>query len=513
MKSIARRLALISTGLVGVTLLGAAAGVYFTVRSTLVAQFDRSLQTNADALVSLLRWEEDGVEFELHDDTMPRYQGGEGAEYFTIAADGHGEIARSRSLGAGRIEPPAAVAGGNGPSATWDLALPDGRSGRGLCTTFTLTRSETAAAASVTDEGDPGAGGNDRPTADDDVVMIPAGDTVTMTLVVAASRQPVDRSLAVIVAGLLAGGGILALLIPLAVAASVRIGLRPLRRLDEQVERIDEHNLDARVDGRSAPAELRASIDRINDLLARLAEAFAREKRFAAGAAHEMRTPLAEMRTIAEVALRHETSDAAMRRALGDVVGATSDLETLLHGLLLVARGETRNGNLGRGVTDAAAVMQECAGRYQDDAAARGLTFRVSCASVPPVRGERAMLIAILDNLVSNAARYAPEGSTVDLSVAATADGVRIQVSNAAPDLDPADLERLFEPLWRRDVSRTATGTGLGLSVARTLARQIGTDIKAALSPTTHLLTMEVSFVVSGREPTPMWMNGGSSGR
>ena len=135
MKSISRQLALLSVLLVGLSLLAAGVGLYLGVRSMMLAQFDRALEANARSLAALVKWEEDGIEFDFADEMMPQFQPGPQAEYFQISIDDRGELERSRSLGEQTLETPDAE---GRPATTWNLQLSDGREGRAVYMTFAV---------------------------------------------------------------------------------------------------------------------------------------------------------------------------------------------------------------------------------------------------------------------------------------------------------------------------------------------------------------------------------------
>ena len=265
-------------------------------------------------------------------------------------------------------------------------------------------------------------------------------------------------------------------------ALLVRWQLRPLARMAEQAAAVGPSAPAARIEPVGTGAELVRLRDAMNGMIARLAEGLERERRFAADAAHELRSPLGEMRATVEVALRRPREAAEYREALETVAGDLLRLQNLVVGLLQL----TRAGDAGvRGEPlSLPAVLRRAASQYPatlhdvvqrdagdgDDEGATG----------PWVYGDAELLHAAVGNVLANAARYAPgEPPTVRVEAGA-GDAVRVIVSDRGPGVGHADRERIFEPLTRLDAARTAAGPdgfGLGLSVARATARAFGGDL------------------------------------
>jgi two-component system sensor histidine kinase QseC len=225
--------------------------------------------------------------------------------------------------------------------------------------------------------------------------------------------------------------------------------------------------------------ELQPICARLNALLARLEESFARERRFSADLAHELRTPLAELRSLAECALMWpETRDAATDR---DTLAVARQMESLVGNMLALARAEHGRLAVRREPVAMEALVQEIWRPFQARAVARGLrpemALQGTAATADPV-----LLRSILANLFDNAVNYAPAGGTVRITGDAGPAGVTVQVANATDNLEPADLDRLFDRFWRKEAARTdGNHTGLGLPLARMFAGAMDWTLTAAL--------------------------------
>lgn len=415
--------------------------LYLLVKDQLTAQFDAALEEKARVLSSLMKQEGDRFELELEDAPMPEFARAVDPEYFQISLGGL-PFLRSPSLGDGNLN--------------WrdgDIPLPDGRPGRMTTLTFPV-RVEKAP---------------------------PTGRPATATLAVARGRAPLDQGLRSVRRAIGAVGLCLLVLIPALVIPVVRGRLRPLDDVAGQAATIDARSLDQRFRAEDLPAELQPIARRLNDLLQRLSGAFERERRFSADVAHELRTPIAELRALAEVALLAPESPASARQ-FQDVLGAALQMERLVTALLTLARCESGRQpvspepvSLGHALSEAWSPLAE---------KARLKNLKVSLfAGDALVTTDKLMLASILGNLLSNAVEYAPAGGAVGWTIATGEAGVEVAVSNTNGDLQPADLERAFEPFWRKDAARSdGQHGGLGLSLVAAFARLIGAEVRLALA-------------------------------
>jgi two-component system sensor histidine kinase QseC len=298
-------------------------------------------------------------------------------------------------------------------------------------------------------------------------------------LVVASDRENLEEALA----ELLTIGGVCGVLLLAATLGTVprvlRRGLAPLDRLGEQAAQIDADKLAARFPAAGLPVELQPICARLNALLARLEESFARERRFSADLAHELRTPLAELRSLAECALKWpETRDATTDR---DTLAAARQMETLVTNMLALARGEHGHLAVRREPVPLDALVREAWRPFHARAEARGLRAEVAppgaTATADPV-----LLRSILSNLFDNAVSYAPTGGAISITGETGPAGVTVRVANATENLDPADLEKLFDRFWRKEAARSGgEHSGLGLPLARMFAGAMDWTLTAAL--------------------------------
>jgi signal transduction histidine kinase len=310
------------------------------------------------------------------------------------------------------------------------------------------------------------------------------GDTARpprhVRFLVARERQSLDAKVARVFSILAIPGALLFLGVPLVVRSVVRRGLRPLDRLADQAARIDASLLDTRFPTSELPEELLPICTRLNDLLDRLTASFERERRFSADVAHELRTPLAELRATAEVALRYP--DVPATPALEDVLGATVQMERLVNTLFTLSRCESGRQPVVLERVELGAFVQDAWGSAAPAALAKPLVVTAPAPPALTVMADRALLGSIVGNLFSNAIEYAPPGGELAWAISSDDGIATLTVTNTNASLAQDDVAHVFDPFWRRDDARSGgTHSGLGLSLSRAFARLQGGDVELAL--------------------------------
>lgn len=445
--------------LAGGTLLlgGAGFALLWQVRHSLTAEFDTSLRATAQSLASLIELKHGKAHLEIAGDIKPQFDRPNGREFFLIGTSDGREIERSVSLGSATLPLHA-----NSPEAPaiFDSTLPDGRAFRCAGLRFTPREEED-------DERE-----HNRPR------------TIQALLVVGRDRAPLDHTLAALRTSLLAvGAGTLALLAAL-VRWGVRGGLAPLARLGESVAAIDASSLATRFPAGDLPDELQPIATRLNELLARLESAFARERRFTATAAHELRTPLAELRALAEVNLTTPATASERAGSWRDTLATTLRMESLAVRLLELARAEDPGRALHLQPVPLAGAITEAWQPWSARASERQVELITELPADLTLVSDPALLRVILSNLCANAAGHAPAGSPLRVTAGMAGENVTLHFKNLPGDLTTADVSQLFERFWRKDPSRTdARHHGLGLALAAEFATLLGGSLTARIDP------------------------------
>ncbi|MEX2043751.1 MAG: HAMP domain-containing sensor histidine kinase, partial [Opitutus sp.] len=231
------------------------------------------------------------------------------------------------------------------------------------------------------------------------------------------------------------------------------------------------------------PAELKPMARRIDDLIGRLEQSFERERRFSADLAHELRTPIAELRTLAECALRWPGQRDPMTDR--DVLASAAHMETLVTNILALARGEQLNIAARLEPVQVEPLLAAAWHTFAPKAAARGLTVHTAFSPVT-ASADPALLRSALNNLLDNAVDHASAGGSVEISLAGEDGRAVLRIANSTTELEDADLPRLFERFWRKEISRSGgEHLGLGLCLAHTFALAMGWTLTARLEPGT----------------------------
>ncbi|MFF4320735.1 sensor histidine kinase [Streptomyces sp. NPDC001568] len=255
--------------------------------------------------------------------------------------------------------------------------------------------------------------------------------------------------------------------------------LSPLGKITRTARRVVGSDLTRRIELDGPDDELKELADTFDEMLDRLERAFTAQQRFVANASHELRTPLAINRTLLEVHLSDPGAPVELQQ-LGKTLLATNERsEQLVEGLLLLARSE--NQIVERKPVDLAEVASRAIDQARGEAQAKGVEVRGERA-LAVVQGNGVLLERIALNLVQNAVRYnVPEGGWVEVTTEAQHGQAVLLVSNTGPVVPAYEVDNLFEPFRRLRTERTGSdkGVGLGLSIARSVARAHGGRIQA----------------------------------
>lgn len=279
----------------------------------------------------------------------------------------------------------------------------------------------------------------------------------------------------------------LALLIWLAVGA----GLAPLAGVAREVGRRAPDNL-APLDEASAPREISPLIGALNALFDRLRTSLEQERRFTADAAHELRTPLAAVKTQAQVAIG-ATADAERTRALANVVAGTDRASRLVEQLLVLARLDPQTALPPGQTVDLQALAQQGVAESAPAAAGKGIEVGLAPGAAAPVAGDAVLLAVLLRNLLDNAVRYTPPGGEVEVSVRPVDGGVSLTVVDNGPGIPEAERGQVFER-FHRVLGSGEAGSGLGLSIVRRIADLHRAGVSLEAGPGGRGLRVEVSF-------------------
>ena len=244
---------------------------------------------------------------------------------------------------------------------------------------------------------------------------------------------------------------------------AVEQGNAPLRRISARMREIGSEHLDMRLDPDRVPRELADLVAAFNAMLVRIERGFERLRGVSADIAHELRTPVTNLRTQTQVALARTRDAEAYREVLYSNLEEFERMSAMISDMLFLAQAE--QAQPAREDVDLAAEARALFEYFEAWAEEQGVALTLSGAAAP-VRGDRAMLRRALSNLLGNAVRHAARGSAVELRLVQRPQRLRVEVCNLGPDIAPEHLPHLFERFYRADASRRRSGEGAGLGLA-----------------------------------------------
>ena len=289
-----------------------------------------------------------------------------------------------------------------------------------------------------------------------------------LVVIVGTSLADRDEALNLLAAQLLIGGPIALLLTTLAAYGLARAALRPVDSMRRQAAAISAEEPGRRLPLPPTGDELSRLGETLNAMLARLEGALAHERAFVADAGHELRTPLAIMKTELQLAMRSSRSRGELQDAVRSAAEETDRLARMADDLLVIASSEQRELPLRRERTEVGALLDTVLGRFAKRAAELGCVLEAEVPAGLSVPVDRLRLEQALGNMLDNALRHG--GGRVTVSAAERDGQLELHVLDKGPGFSPEFLERAFERFSRADGARATRGTGLGLAVVEGFA-------------------------------------------
>ena len=258
-------------------------------------------------------------------------------------------------------------------------------------------------------------------------------------------------------------------------------GIRPVEEMATTARHISSTNLRERILPEGYPFELASLADTFNQMLDRLEDSFERISRFSTDIAHDLRTPVNNIRGEAEVALARTRTSIEYREVIESCLEEAVRLSDLIGDLLFLSRAESPLSTLRRERVDVGELLGGVKDYYEASAADGGVLL-TSVIVGGPVVGEldRTLLQRAMGNLVSNALAYTPSGGAVVLETHADLSTIRIEVSDTGVGIPAEALPKVFDRFFRVDSSRShaSGGTGLGLAIVKSIAQLHGGNVE-----------------------------------
>jgi two-component system heavy metal sensor histidine kinase CusS len=267
---------------------------------------------------------------------------------------------------------------------------------------------------------------------------------------------------------------LLAAVLALGVAASAIIawtvtkrGLRPLDKMTRALKGVGPQQLHERMGTIGWPREVGPLAVAFDDMLTRLEDSFVRLSQFSADIAHELRTPIANIRGEAEVALTRSRSNEEYREVIESTIAECQHLGHIVDNLLFLARTEAAEGHLERTSFDGRAAIEKIAAFHEPIAEEQHLTIR--CQGEGTFAADEMLFSRAVNNLVENAAHHTPRGGTIEISITNHGAQCEVTVKDNGAGISAEHLPRVFDRFYRADSARSSEGVGLGLALVKSI--------------------------------------------
>lgn len=273
--------------------------------------------------------------------------------------------------------------------------------------------------------------------------------------------------------------GALAALVIAALLARViaRWGLAPLGALILEAGSISDRNLDRRLASANFPLELQELVATLNAALSRLQDAFERVGNLGAELAHELRTPLQNLRSALENRAMQSRLAPVEPAELGALIEDCDRMAALIEQILFLARSEHEPSAMLQSRVSAVELLEDVRGFFEAAAEEAGIGLCLAVDQGTVVCGDRLLLTRALHNLTANALRHAPRGSEVILGAREEETWVVLSVADEGPGIPEVWLPRLGTPFLRPHLARAPEGHGLGLAIVKRIAIMLGGDL------------------------------------
>ena len=415
-------------------------------------EFNRGLQSKAGMLMTLVHEDEQGLAFNFSSEFMPEFDGKVEPEYFQIWTEA-GVFTRSKSLNLFKVKTLTLQSLDVGESKIIAAKLPDGRDGRIIYTRF-FPQAESHVRA-----------GNYE--SNKSAVQMP------LTLAYAASSEEVDFILWLIDIIFVVTTVTVIVFIRLFVRKSVDSSLAPLNQLNKDISLLSIADKSAQIVIKEPVKELQPIVESLNAFIQENRQLYFREKRLTSDIAHELKTPIAELINMAEVAIRFPKEQQLNEDLKPEVLNIGQRLKSIVSNLLLLHKYSDQVLP-----KNEACDLNQVTMRVLENGDKSRLEFELD-KTLPALVSNIFALESIITNLVNNAKQYSPEGTHVLIKTKRKGRLIILTVRNTlATALSKEEMSQLFHPLWQKDTARTSNDNfGLGLSIANALTKAIDAEL------------------------------------
>lgn len=290
---------------------------------------------------------------------------------------------------------------------------------------------------------------------------------------VGTSLRLVDEDLALLTRTLIIVGVLITLLAPLGGYWLSGRAIHPLAKIIQQTSNMKPGNIDERLPLRGSGDELDKLSLTINGLLDRIAAYLSQKRDYLANAAHELRSPLAAIRSLVEVALTSQRSTPEYINLLNEIMEESSSMGVLVNQLLLLSESDAGRLALNPQPVPLDQVVKKSVDMFEGVAESQGIHLKVPELTAMQVAGDESHLRQLINNLLDNAIKFTPSGGQVTVELSRQNGHAHLRVADTGSGIPPDELPRIFERFYRGDKSRHRAdgrrGTGLGLAICQAI--------------------------------------------
>jgi two-component system sensor histidine kinase TctE len=327
-----------------------------------------------------------------------------------------------------------------------------------------------------------------------------AAEPQALVILVGETTERRDRLASAIVTGITLPQFLIVPFAMLLVLWAVRRGLRPLERLQRDIRETRPERLRP-IDQDQAPEELQPLVHAMNELIARLERLLQAQQRFVSHAAHQMRTPLAGLKTQAQLALRLAPAP-ELKASLEQIAAGAERAGRLVNQLLALARAEATGAGVALAPLDLVPLARETVAGFYDRAMEKGIELAFEFQEPRAViHGHGALLRELMSNLVDNALRYTSPGGRVAVRLLARP-RVVLEVEDTGIGIDPEEQALVFERFYRV-LGTGEEGSGLGLAIVRSISEAHGACVSLEPNPAGVGTRVKVAFPSGAGEDRP----------
>ena len=426
-------------------------------------EFDISIITKSSLLTTLVSEQNKIIDFDFADEFMPEFSGKNNPEYFHLWYDKI-TYERSKTLDLFDIKELPAIETNINQSKIVDITLPDGRPGRMVTIDFHPQVDSEIRQKSVTYK--------------DEYLE----NKKVLKLAFAISKEDLNQKLWFVDLMFILASFFSLIITRIMVKKIVNRGLQPLEILNKKINNLSLSSDKTLLITNNLPIELIPTYESFNQFITNNKELYFKEKRITSDLAHELKTPITELITLTEVAIKFPHDKTILKSFTNEALEIATRLNKIVNDILLLHKSSQITESMKEDINITSLINSVI---FRENRNNRDISAIID-DGIDTVFSNEFSLDIILTNLISNALYYSPEDSKVSITASfdKDTDRIKIKIANSSTYLYlPSDLDHFFEPLWQKDNSRTSSERyGLGLAIVKSYSENINASISVNIN-------------------------------